>query len=208
MNQILITKSYLLKRKFYKTFFKIELVLSMAIFVSCLIYTPYLLNSSKSQERTSKLLLNTYNISKLYSSINTIESLNNNISPHIIGIISIDKIHISYPIMSNVSDELLNTSICRFFGPDANKPGNLCMAGHNYGNGSFFSHINKLNIGDKISIVDNNNFEINYYVYEKYETSANDFSCTSQDTFNIKEITLVTCNNINGNRIIIKAKER
>ena len=38
-------------------------------------------------------------------------------------------------------------------------------------------------------------------------TSKKDTSCTSQDTNGNKEITLVTCNNFNGNRLIIKAKE-
>lgn len=49
---------------------------------------------------------------------------------------------------------------------------------------------------------------INYYVYNKYEISANDVSCTTQDTNGYREITLVTCNNINKNRIVVKAKEK
>ena len=32
--------------------------------------------------------------------------------------------------------------------------------------------------------------------------------CTSQETNGKKEITLITCNNITGNRLIIKAKEQ
>lgn len=47
----------------------------------------------------------------------------------------------------------------------------------------------------------------NYKVYNVYETKINDTECTSQSTNNSREITLVTCNNTNGNRIIVKAKE-
>lgn len=46
-----------------------------------------------------------------------------------------------------------------------------------------------------------------YSIYNIYETKIDDISCTSQETNNRREITLVTCNNANGNRIIVKAKE-
>ena len=45
-----------------------------------------------------------------------------------------------------------------------------------------------------------------YSVYNVYETKIDDISCTLQDT-DSREITLVTCNNANGNRIIVKARE-
>ena len=46
-----------------------------------------------------------------------------------------------------------------------------------------------------------------YKVYEMYEIEKNDMSCTSQETNGNKEITLITCNNINKKRLILKAKE-
>lgn len=45
-----------------------------------------------------------------------------------------------------------------------------------------------------------------YTVFNKYETNLNDTSCTLPSANNLKEITLLTCNNLTGNRIIIKAK--
>lgn len=45
-----------------------------------------------------------------------------------------------------------------------------------------------------------------YSVYNVYETKIDDISCTLQNT-DSREITLVTCNNSNGNRIIVKARE-
>ena len=62
--------------------------------------------------------------------------------------------------------------------------------------------------GDKIIISDNSSRNITYVVYKKYETVFSDTSCTSQNTFGRREITLVTCNNFNGNRIIVKGYEQ
>lgn len=73
----------------------------------------------------------------------------------IIGTITIAKINISYPILSDISKELLKISPCRFYGPMPNEKGNLCIAAHNYKNNTFFSNLSKLEIGDIIEISDN-----------------------------------------------------
>ena len=76
------------------------------------------------------------------------------------------------------------------------KYGNLCIAAHNYKDGTFFSNISELEIGDIITI------------YDIYKSNEKDLSCISQDTNNMKIITLITCDNIdNSKRVIIKAKE-
>ncbi|MBO4815972.1 MAG: sortase [Clostridia bacterium] len=152
--------------------------------------------------------MNSFNIETLYSSENSsynIIELNNDFS--VIGIIEIPKIKIKYPILSNVNDEFLKISACRFYGPYPNKIGNLCIAAHNYDDNRFFGNLYKLNINDEIKIYDSSNNCISYYVYDKFESLINDTSCTSQNTNGKKEITLVTCNNINKKRIIVKAKE-
>ena len=84
--------------------------------------------------------------------------------------------------------------------------GNICIAGHNYNNGSFFSNIFLLSIGDEIYFTDISQIKHIYTIYDKYEISSADTSCTSQDTNGKKEITIITCNNLNGNRLIIKAR--
>ena len=45
-----------------------------------------------------------------------------------------------------------------------------------------------------------------YIVFDKYETNINDISCTLPSSPNDKELTLLTCNNLTGGRIIVKAK--
>jgi sortase (surface protein transpeptidase) len=42
-----------------------------------------------------------------------------------------------------------------------------------------------------------------------FETNYDNLDCTSQDTNGKKEITLITCNNINNDkRIVVKASEK
>ena len=88
------------------------------------------------------------------------------------------------------------------------KYGNLCIAGHNYENYKFFSRIRELENGDSIYNYDGVGNKVEYAVYHKYETAENDMSCIDQATNGFREITLVTCNNVTGNRIILKAKEK
>ena len=102
---------------------------------------------------------------------------------------------------------MLKISVCRFYGPLDNSIGNLCIAGHNYNNKVFFSKLYLLELGDIVTINFNNNISYNYKIYKKYETGVSDISCTSQETNGKKEITLVTCNNITGNRMILKASK-
>lgn len=86
------------------------------------------------------------------------------------------------------------------------KYGNFCIVAHNYNDNRFFSKLSKLNINDEIQLFSQDGKMLNYVVFDKYETDFNDTSCTLPSAKNIKEITLITCNNLNGNRIIVKAK--
>ena len=194
----------------------LSLQLSLSIFailvlISYFFYHTFLL---KKQENFSNLLKNSYNISKLYS--NTDRNSNTDIdspslSPDsILGIIKIPKIDLSYTFFSVLNDEFLKISPCRFYSElpsntNSNKNKNLCIAGHNYNNKQFFSQIDKLDINDKIVIVDNLNNEYNFSVIKNYEVKSNDLSPIYTNSSNNYELTLVTCNNLNNNRIIVKA---
>jgi len=210
MNQIIFSEHENVKnakkniRKKFNFLFYISIVLILGV-ISYFLYSYYNVNK---EENISKSLLSTFHLENLYSNNNyTTITLNNNQNYFIIGTIEIPSISINYPILSDTNDELLKIAPCKFYGPYPNEIGNLCIAGHNYNNNLFFSNIYKLNIGDEINIYDSSNSLIKYYVYKKYETNKNDTSSTSQNTNGNKEITLVTCNNFNGNRLIIKAKK-
>lgn len=210
MNQILFTDNKKFKKR-KKNIRSFKLIFSASLFIIffSFFYYVYSYIISNKKENMSSILLNTFNIQRLYSDDNnyTTVHLNSNENFFVIGSIEIPSIQINYPILSDTNDELLKIAPCRFYGPYPNKVGNLCIAAHNYDDNRFFSNLYRLNIGDKINIYDSNNYLISYYIYAKYEIDKNDTSCTLQNTYGKKEITLVTCNNLNGNRLIVKAKE-
>ena len=176
-------------------------------------FVKFLINI-KTKEKHAESLANQFTLSSLYSNstdyttnlsqTNTLEDTDN-IDPFVIGVIKIDKIKIDYPILSSTSDELLTVAPCRFAGPMPNEVGNLCIAGHNYIDNTFFAKITNLDKDDEIAIFDLNGQMVNYYVTEKFEIENNDFSCTTQETNGEKWLTLMTCNSIKGTRIIVRA---
>lgn len=196
-------------KKIFNTQFIIS-ILAIIIFISFFFYYKH---SLVQKENFSNLLINNYNISKLYSD-NTDTNNENNISDDtIIGLIKIPKLNISYTFFSGLNDDLLKVSPCRFYGEMPNNginksDNNLCIAGHNYDNEKFFSNIKKLDDNDEIIISDNNNNEYIYKVFKNYEVDNNDLSPIYYKMSDEKssELTLVTCNNFNNKRIIIKAK--
>lgn len=210
MNQILVTEinSYtnysLIKRK------KIYLIILFISIIICIIILFYLLFSyfSKLAEkrktsavRNAYMLTSTYNSNKNYDAIKLSDTIS------IIGLLEIPSINISYPILSNSSKELLKISVCKFSGPFPNKPGNLCIAGHNYRNSMMFSKLSKLEINDSIFITDLSNLRLEYIIYEKTKVKENNLECT-KNTDDI-QITLITCNKINNSeRIVIKARAK
>ena len=199
------------KKNSYKKIFNIQFFLSIiAIFIITSVFIYYKI-SLNHKEDFSNLLIDNYSIAKLYSN-NTNDDKNNStqLEPNsIIGMIEIPILNISYPIFNELTDDLLKTSPCRFFGDfpsQSSNEFNLCIAGHNYDNDKFFSKIKDLNINDIIYLYDSYNNQYRYSVIKNYEVKSDDLSpvySTITDSF---ELTLVTCNNFNNNRIIIKAK--
>ena len=123
-----------------------------------------------------------------------------------IGTVSIPSINVYYPILSTTSTELLKIAPCKFWGPNPNEKGNLCIVGHNYKNDKFFSQVPTLENGDIVEITDMSGRTITYLVYDKYIVSPEDVACTSQNTNGRTEITLITCTNDAEQRYIIKAR--
>ncbi len=213
MNQILITELEILKkRKNHKRFFKIQLIFSLVcVFVIITLFISYIKSLQLKQEISNQLIDN-YGVYKLYSN-NHDTNYSNNINPNIdnnntlFGIIEIPKINIYYPIFSDTTEELLKISPCKFYGSSLDENGNICIAGHNYNNSLFFSNINLLNNNDEIFIYDNNGKKYVYYVFKIYEVNPSDLSPVFEYNNDSKELTLITCNNFNSNRIIVKASQ-
>lgn len=200
MNQILETMQS--KTKFKKVY-KIQLIISVVILIFLVIFYTYYIISLNSKENLSNSILNSYSIYKLYSNLDNSKNLNDN---NIFGIIKIPKINIEYSIFSNLTEEQLKISPCKFFGENLETNGNICIAGHNYDNSLFFSNIKLLEQNDEIYIYDNFDNKYIYRVFANYEVEQNDLSPIFNYEKNTKELTLITCNNLNGKRIVIKAK--
>lgn len=204
MNQILICKKSKIKNIVLKSVLYSSISFSLVLLFYVIIYYY---NLTKNEIISKKMLLS-YNISSLYYSDNRYRaSYINNSEPLIIGTLEIPKINLKYPILSYSDEENLNISPCRFAGPLPNQIGNLCIAGHNNIDNSFFGRLYLLKIGDIIRIFDNKKNYKDYAIYAKYEIEKNNFECTSQDTASKRIVTLMTCNSLKDTRIILKAEE-
>lgn len=152
------------------------------------------------------------NISKL-----TINQLEENIAINrvpetyknyaVVAKLEIPKIELETFVLQEFSENALNVSVTKFWGPNPNEKGNLCIAGHNFKKKNMFSNLKKIEIGDRIFIEDNKNGKLEYEVYEIYTVLPQDTSCLSQNTEGNKEVTLITCTNDSKKRIIIKSRE-
>ena len=127
------------------------------------------------------------------------------------SIITIPKIGITYPVLSETSDALLEISVNRYWPePDKMKPnevGNYCIVGHNYRNGKMFGRLAELENGDKVQLEDMTGRTLEYEVYNKYVVEPTDTRCTSQRTNGRKELTLITCTNYGTQRLVVKCRE-
>ena len=204
------------KKKMSKKTFNVQFFLSIIAIIIITIVFLYYKITLNNEESFANLLINNYSITKLYSNNNNDNNSNKDYSNEslpadtIIGIIEIPTLNVSYTIFNGLDDELLKTSPCKFYGdfPNFNNTDNLnlCIAGHNYDNNKFFSNIKDLNINDKIILHDNFDNKYMYSVVKNYEVKSDDLSPVYTTITDSYELTLVTCNNFNKNRIIIKAK--
>lgn len=202
MNQILSTKLKN-KRKSYKILLKFQFLFSIIMITFLLVFTFYYFLSLQKKENLSKNLLGNYNIYKLYNN-NSEDDLKEN---QLFGILEIPKINIYYPVFSHLNEELLKVSPCKFYGKYPNQNGNICIAGHNYNNSMFFGNLSLLEKNDEIYLYDNLENKYIYKVFDSYEVDETDLSPIFDYNHSFKELTLVTCNNINKKRIIIKARQ-
>lgn len=236
MNQILVTeKIYMtptLKKK--KRLFKIEFFLS--VFLVCILSSYYIYaeyDRNKSEQVSQQLLsevraetdstvkkpddvmiivldgdnsndandkVNSGNLTSTYKASNGKKYSTE-------SVVSIPKIGISYPVLTDTSDELLEISVNKYWGPSPNEVGNYCIVGHNYKNGKMFGRLSELKNGDIVELEDLTGRVIHYKVYNKYVVQPTNTKCTSQLTNGRKELTLITCTSYGQERLVVKCRE-
>ena len=201
MNQIL---DVFKNRKKLVRILKVQLFCSvLGILIVIVFFRTNSPNSIKTENYSQSLLVN-----QKLTSIYKTEALENKIveeNSDIFGSIEIPKISIIYPVFNTFTEELLSLSPCKFNGPGFNENGNIAIAGHNLENHTFFSDLNKIEINDYINLYSNSGEKFEYTVYKTYETESDDLSTLANSFINQKELTLVTCNNSNKKRFIVKA---
>ncbi len=124
----------------------------------------------------------------------------------VIAKLSIPSLNINMDVLSDTSNALLKISLNKYWGAEPNEVGNMCIVGHNYENGTHFSNLSNINIGDIIKITDNYGRTLTYTVYDTFVVDPYDTSCTSQLTNGNIETTLITCYNNGKERFVVKAR--
>jgi LPXTG-site transpeptidase (sortase) family protein len=195
-NQILETN----KNKNRKTgIFKWQFFMSMLGILATIMFFKTSQDTNLSYENYSKIISQSSILSSIYQTSKTSTSSN------IFGKLEIPSLNISYAVFNDFSEELLKISPCKFYGVNINETGNIAIAGHNFDNHTFFSDLNKLKNDDEIYLYSNSNEKYIYKVYDTFETDSSDLNSLNNTFINSKELTLVTCNNSNKKRFIVKA---
>ena len=125
------------------------------------------------------------------------------------GKIEMPSVNLRYPILDTMTNaNALEVSVCIQYGVPLNTVGNTIIIGHNYKNGLFFGSNKNMKNGDQIHITNYaTGVKKTYSIYSIYQTEESDTSYYNRDTGGKSEITLVTCQNNNKYRLVIKAKE-
>ena len=208
MKQILCTKLENKKQK-KKNWFVFQFCFSLCIVSFLIFFGLFYYYDLTKKEKKSYNLINNYSIYRLYSDSNQEQNTANEENLNgLFGIIEIPKINLYYPVFSTLSEDLLKIAPCKFYGETPDKNGNICIAGHNYHNSTFFSKLSLLEKNDEINIFDNNGNKYIYIIYDIYEVQASDFSPVFNYPKNRKIISLFTCDEFGKNRIVVKAKQK
>lgn len=119
-----------------------------------------------------------------------------------VGILTIPKLALELPVLSEYSDSLLKVSVCRYEGKVLDKPERLVVAGHNYR--SHFGKLRKLAVGDEVRFSNIDGSEYSYTVTEITIISMHDHRALEDGEWHI---TLFTCDSDRSKRILIRCRE-
>ena len=141
MNQIIAEKNRINEK--IKLLFKLQFYISFIFIVILFFYWLNIKRKEKESEYISNIVTFNAKLNSIFSSRN-----DNNYFAQII----IDKIDLNYFVYNECTEELLKILPCKYSGPKLGEQGNICILGHNYFDGDFFSNINELNNDDEITL--------------------------------------------------------
>lgn len=125
----------------------------------------------------------------------------------IIGIIEIDKLGITFPVVEGTSRDNIRVAVGHMTNTKAiGEKGNCVLAAHRGGVfGEFFKNIHKLKDGDRVVVTDSSGKEYTYEVYEHQVIEPTDFS-VCEDIGDDTTLTLLSCENNGQKRLIVRCK--
>lgn len=193
-----------MKLKIYRAIF---IILLLGTIILIVLIAMKQLNSMENEKENEEVLETFSNVEIQNNETVQLKEYN------VIGIVSIPKIDIQYPILaietSNPEEtkEPMRYGIVKYWGGNVNDYGNLSIAGHNNYNGTMFGKTKKLELGDIVELTDLTKTTMQYEIYDIFVTDPNDVSILATNDETIREVTLITCTNGNRERLILKAKQ-
>ena len=194
-----------------KIFLKLIIIFIISIIIGNMAYGIYREYSIGDNPNGNNLeIINNNNLIENYTrEINKIEEIPNEYKGYsVIAKLDIPKINLETYVFGEYSEEAMWICPSKYYGPNPNEIGNLCIAAHNYDKPNMFNHIIELNEGDLIFLSDNKNGEEKYIVYDIYKSNPKNTKALSQDTNGNTDITLITCSDYSSKRIIVKARKQ
>lgn len=123
----------------------------------------------------------------------------------VIAKLEIPKINLETNVLKDYTADGMKVCSSKFFGPEPNRVGNFCIAGHNYDQENMFNHLINLEKGDELYLTDNKNGKINYTIYDIYRVKPQNTAPIGQETNGNRIVTLITCVNYSKSRLIVQA---
>ncbi len=110
----------------------------------------------------------------------------------VLGKIVIDKLGVTQKILDTTEEAALKFGVTKFWGPDLNEPGNVCLSGHNYQ--KVFGKLKQLEVGDSFYIISKDGRKIDYTITETLGlVNPYDMDHIKQNDDGVRKVTLITC---------------
>ena len=139
------------------------------------------------------------------ASANHVEKDSTSYDYDILGKIVIDKIAVSQLILDSTEDRALEKGVIKLHGGNLNEEGNFCIAGHN--EDAVFKRLEEMAVGDEFKIVDKQQKETVYKITAINTVQPTDLELL-KTTPGKTQITLITCQNLATERLILTAEKK
>ncbi len=121
------------------------------------------------------------------------------------SVLRIESISLELPILWDYDEKLLETTICRYRGPDPGEDGNLIITGHDFLNGAHFGKLDKVKKGDQVVVYDEEGKEFSYTVYDSVVIKPDEVTALEEYEGD-SALTLMTCTENANKRLLVKCK--